>query len=431
MGPKVLILRQFFIAFYVNGQKSKHNHLYHMTHSRKIIIPLTAAVFLLLTGCHHNTATIQELSRIDSMVNHQQEREALPALQKMDTKGFNREEKAYYSLLLTQARYKNYINDTTDGVINFAVDYYKNSGDREKRTRALLYQGCVYEVMGDAEKAIASYRRTEEVADEGDLENKAYAKLRLASLYAKNPSYADLKINKYKEALDLYSQLDNKHYQIVCLTEIGGLYRNDSTCRDSARHYMDKAIQLAEAQGENWFLFQNLYQHAEQYCLLTKNYRKAKTDILKALEAGKGEIDHPRAHYIAAETYLNLGQRDSAAYYLNQAQANPAIRKTVRDTVMYYRLLSEMAKRDKDWNRYTTYFEKANSMADSILIANVNNNYLEIEKKYDHQLAVLNQMKSEARLKEALLLAALGLLALAFMVWRYRNQLKMRQKISE
>ena len=94
---------------------------------------------------------------------------------------------------------------------------------------------------------------------------------------------------------------------------------------------------------------------------------------------------------------------------------------------MYYRLLSEMAKRDKDWNRYTTYFEKANSMADSILIANVNNNYLEIEKKYDHQLAVLNRMKSEARLKEALLLAALGLLALAFMVWRYRNQLKMRQ----
>ena len=401
-----------------------------MTYFRNIFIALTAVVTLLLAGCHHDTATMQELSRIDSMVNHQQAAEALPMLQNMDTKGFNSEEKAYYSLLLTQSRYKNYINDTTDAVINIAVDYYRNSSDHEKRTRSLLYQGCVYEVMGEVEKAIASYKRTEEVADKDDLANRAYAKLRLASLYAKNSNYVDLEIEKYKEALDLYRQLGDKHYQVVCLTEIGSLYRNDSTCRDSASLYRDEAIKLAEAGGENWFLFQNLYLRAEQHCLLAKDYNKAKVDILKALQAGKGVIDHPRAHYIAAETYLNLGKRDSAMYYLNQVQASKEIQKTVRDSVMYYRLLSEIAKRDKDWNRFTSYFEKANSMADSILIANVNKNYLEVEKKYDNQLAVLNRMKSEARLKEALLLAALlalGLLALAFLVWRYRNQLKMRQ----
>ena len=401
-----------------------------MIHSRNIIIALATTVFILLAGCHHDTATMQELSHIDSMVNHQQAAEALPLLQNMDTKGFNSEEKAYYSLLLTQVHYKNYINDTTDAVINTAVDYYKNSSDHEKRTRSMLYQGCVYEVMGHAEKAIASYKRTEEVADKDDLANKAYAKLRLASLYAKNSNYVDLEINKYKEALDLYRQLDDKHYQVVCLTEIGSLYRNDSTCRDSAALYRDEAIRLAEAGGENWFLFQNLYLRAEQHCLLTKDYNKAKVDILKALQAGKGVIDHPRAHYIAAETYLNLGRRDSAAFYLNQAQADPAIKKTVRDSVMYYRLLSEMAKQDRDWDRYTTCYEKAHSMADSVLMANVNKNYLEVEKKYDHQLAVLNHVKSEAHLNETLLLAALlalGLLALTFLVWRYRNQLKMRQ----
>ena len=53
-----------------------------------------------------------------------------------------------------------------------------------------------------------------------------------------------------------------------------------------------------------------------------------------------------------------------------------------------------------------------------------------MEKKYDHQVAVLNSVKNESRLKEALLFAALlalALLTLAFMVWRYKNQLKMRQ----
>jgi tetratricopeptide (TPR) repeat protein len=401
-----------------------------MTHFRHIIIAHTAVVAFLFAGCHHDSATMQELSRIDSMIYHQQAAVALPVLQKMDTKGFNREEKAYYSLLLTQARYKNYINDTTDGVINFAVDYYKNSGDHEKHTRSLLYQGCVYEVMGDAEKAISSYKRTEDVADENDLGNKAYAKLRLASLYSKNSYYTELKINKYKEALELYRQLDNKHYQTVCLTEIGNLYRNDTICLDSARHYSDQAIKLAEAGGENWFQFQNLYLRAEQYCLLTKDYGKAKVDILKALQAGKGVIDHPRAHYIAAEVYLNLGQRDSAVYYLNQAQTSKEIPKTVRDSVMYYHLLSEIAKRDKNWDQYTANYEKAHNMADSVLMANVNKNYLEIEKKYDHQIAVLNQVKNESHLRGILLLAAilaLALMALVFLVWRYRNQLKMRQ----
>ena len=402
-----------------------------MIHFKNIIFPLAAVLFLALAGCQHDTATMQELSRIDSTLTTARQYEtALQRLDSLHPEGFNKAERSYYSLLLTQAHYKNFIDDTTDAVINTAVDYFKSHGDHEKRTRSLLYQGCVYEVMGKPEKAIESYKNAENAADDNDLENKAYAKLRLAVLYANNSNYANLKINKYKEALDLYNQLGDKHYQIVCLTDIGGFYRNDSTRRDSALYYMDKAIKLSQAEHEDWFLFQNLYYRAEQYCLLTKECDKAKVDILKALEAGKSAIDHPRAHYVAAETYLKLGQRDSALYYLNHAPAGNRATATVSDTVMYYRLLSEIAKRDKDWDKYTTYFEKANSMADSVLLANVNKNYLAIEKKYDRQLAVLNQVKTEKRLREVMLLAALlalGLLALAFMVWRYRNQLKMRQ----
>ena len=240
---------------------------------------------------------MRELAGIDSTLTIARQYEA--AQQRLDAlhpEGFSQAERAYYSLLLTQSHYKNYIDDTTDVVINAAVDYYLHHGDREKRTRSLLYQGCVYEIMGQGEKAITAFKSAEAEAADNDLANKAFAKLRLATLYADNSNYADLKIKKYKEALDLYRQLGDKHYQIVCLTDIGGFYRNDSTCRDSAFHYLDQAIRLSEDEGENWFLFQNLYQRAELYCLLTKDYQRAKVDVLTALEAGKGEIDHPRAH---------------------------------------------------------------------------------------------------------------------------------------
>ena len=388
---------------------------------------------MLLACCNggSDTATMRELADIDSTLSVARQYEvAQQRLDSMRPEDFNTAERAYYSLLLTQSHYKNYINDTSDAVINVAVDFYKDHGDREKRTRSLLYQGCVYEIMGEGEKAIASFKDSENIADADDLENKAYAKLRLAVLYADNSNYADLKIRKYKEALDLYRQLGDNHYQIVCLTDIGGFYRNQSASNDSALYYMNEAIRLSEAEGENWFLFQNLYHRAEMYCVLTKEYGKAKADILKALDAGKNEIDHPRAHYIAAETYLNLGQRDSALYYLNHAQASNEITKTVNDTVMYYRLLSEIAKRDKDWEKYTTYFEKCNSIADSVLISNVNKNYLEVEKKYDIQLEELKKVKSESRTRGAIMLAALlALLALAltFLTWRYRSRLKQKE----
>lgn len=186
---------------------------------------LIVVLALALASCNSdtNTATMRELAGIDSLLRVARQYElAQQRLDSLSTAGMNKDERAYYSLLFTQSHYKNYIDDTTDAVINVAVDYYEHHGDREKYTRALLYRGCVYQMMGDAEKAIASYKDAENAAEDGDLENKAFAKLRLATLYADNSNYADLKIRKYKEALDLYNQLDDKHYQIVCLTDIGG-----------------------------------------------------------------------------------------------------------------------------------------------------------------------------------------------------------------
>ena len=402
--------------------------------TRNIAFTALLVVFTLaLTCCDSgsNTPTLRKLASIDSLLTSaRQYEDAQRRLDSISPEGLNQAERAYYSLLLTQSHYKNYIDDTTDAVINEAVDYYEHHGDREKYTRALLYRGCVYQMMSDAEKAIASYKDAENAAEDGDLENKAFAKLRLATLYADNSNYADLKIRKYKEALDLYNQLGDKHYQIVCLTDMGGYYRSFSDNRDSALYYINQAIRLSEAEHENWFLFQNLYQRAEMYCLLTKEYDKARVDILKAIAAGKDEIDHPRAHYVAAETYLNLGRPDSALYYLNHVPASGMMSNHTSDTVMYCRLMSEIAKANKDWNQFTTYYERANEMADSILITNVNKNYLEVEKKYDIQLEELKKVRSESRTRGAIMLAALlALLALALtmLAWRYRSRLKQKE----
>ena len=399
-----------------------------MTTIRNIIFPLVAVLTIVLAGCHHDTASMHELARIDSLVYHQGEKEALPLLQDMDTKGFNNEEKAYYSLLLTMAQYKCYQPFTSDSLINGAVNHYRKSADKVKYLKALVAQGCVNEDMGNLEKAVESYHRAEALSLATDSSMIAYAKLRLGTLYQSQVIGSNtIALEKFKEALPIYKALGDKHYQLVCLSRIGGIYRNIDEMHDSAVAYTRDAIDLAQELGDQYSIFNNRYILSEYYLVREHDYKQSKQYALQAISVDPAIIDHPRAHYRLAASYMYLGQHDSAVYYLKKAP--PAA--TATDSIVYFELMSELEHRYwKDEGKSKNYLQSAHAIADSLTINGLNYRLLEVEKKYDVQLAELTQVKNESRLRGTMLLAALlalALLAAAFLVWRYRNQLKMRQ----
>ena len=408
--------------------KSKHKQFYQMINARNIIIPLAAVVALLLAGCHHDSATMSELARIDSMVYHQHEKEALPLLLQMKTDQLSKQERAYHTVLLSMAMYKNYVPCTSDSAINEAVCYYRNKGDDLKYLKALVAQGCVNEDMGQLEQAVESYHQAEQLPLATDSSMIAYAKLRLGVLYQEQViGSSTIALEKYNEALPLYRALGDKHYELVCLTSIGGIYRNIDEKHDSAVICMKDAIALAQELGDQYHAFANRYLLSEYYLLREQNYVKSKKYALQAVAADPAIIDHPRAHYRLATSYLYLGQPDSAVYYLNRAPRATS----ARDSIVYLELMSDLEHQyRKNDAKSKDYMQMAHAIADSLTINGLNHRLLDVEKKYDVQLAELNQVKNESRLKGTLLLAALlalGLLALAFLVWRYRNQLKMRQ----
>ena len=408
--------------------KSKHKQFYQMINVRNFFIPLAAVIALVMGGCHHDSATMSELARIDSMVYHQHEKEALPLLLQMKTDQLSKQERAYHTVLLSMAMYKNYVPCTSDSAINEAVSYYRNKGDDLKYLKALVAQGCVNEDMGQLEQAVESYHHAEQLPLATDSSMIAYAKLRLGVLYQEQViGSGTIALEKYNEALPLYRALGDKHYELVCLTSIGGIYRNIDEKHDSAVICMKDAIALAQELGDQYHAFANRYLLSEYYLLREQNYVKSKKYALQAVAADPAIIDHPRAHYRLATSYLNLGRPDSAVYYLNRAPRATS----ARDSIVYLELMSDLEHQyRKNDAKSKDYMQMAHAIADSLTINGLNHRLLEVEKKYDHQLAVLKQMENESRLKEALLLAALlalGLLALTFLVWRYKNQLKMRQ----
>lgn len=119
--------------------------------------PLLLLFFLLINvvGCHKkNEITDRSLAQVDSLLNEEELQQALVRLGKIDTVSMNESQTAYYYLLLVQAKYKSFITATTDKEINFAVNYYKNNGDKNRYIRALVYQGGVNEELGNLKKRL-------------------------------------------------------------------------------------------------------------------------------------------------------------------------------------------------------------------------------------------------------------------------------------
>ena len=390
-----------------------------------IYLALAAALLLMMGGCGRH-ADNDQLVAVDSLINQNRGEEALQMLQMLNTTSFDHHDKAYQALLTTQANLACNITVTSDKDINEAVRYFQAHGDKEKQARALLCQGCVNKQLGNLDQAITNLRQAEDVADNDDQKNRAMAKMVMGELYQSQVVGAKtVGAEKYREALELFRQIDDRHHQIICLSELGGLYRINPERQDSAMHYINAAIALAKREIEPNYVVANLFSRAE-YRATRGDYQGAKDDAVEAI-AWTGNLKiHPRIHYTAASAFLHLGRADSARYYLNQA---PAM-STTADSIMHFQLLADLARHDHKLDQAISYLSKTHHLADSVTLSSMNDRLMEVEKQYDSQKAELENTLLSSRLKGTLLalaLLALAALGLAFMVWRYRSRLKIQQ----
>ena len=136
---------------------------------------------------------------------------SLAILEKIDSKSLKgKENQAYYALLLTQSQFRVDFDIPSDSLINFAVDHYRNSNNREHLTRALLYKGAYYEVHDNPVEAIKWYKQAEDNSDTTDYRNLAQINMRMGMLYFNNYATNNLDLNKFKMAAHYYELLGDK-----------------------------------------------------------------------------------------------------------------------------------------------------------------------------------------------------------------------------
>ena len=352
----------------------------------------------LLVGCggSHDALITAELDRADSLLLTADTAAHSAALRQMlalDTARALRSDEALrarHALLLVQARYKCYVTEPADSALidqarRYYADHHGSTADHERYTRALIYSGAVAEELGHPQQAMQHYLEAESTADPNDHFNLGYVNLRIAEIYQSEYTTDSTDLVRYKQALPYFRKVGNIHYQTVCLTGIGGLYRTHNN--DSALHYLQQAVAFSKEHGLTYYYYKALDKLCGLY-YLTNEFEKAKDIATQIYRENQDVYSGTQYLSFGILAFAKLGLSDSAEYYLRQLP-NP---QSLVDSVEWFDAFAEVCRAKGDYRNYSTFALKKDSIAEVMILKSCQAQLKEAEAKYG---------KTELQLKNA------------------------------
>lgn len=387
---------------------------------------LIISIIISLISCTHNknypTAFQPELAKAEAMMYRYPD-SALHILQGIqpDIPSEN-EQYATWALLMTQAQYKNQI-EQSDSLINIAYSYFTKHDNAQRKALALYYKGILRHESHHAEDALSFYL---EAATEIEKTNDGFlinSEVGLMYLYRKLNDYA---MEYFEKAHHNAELSDNQTYIAFSFIYIARAFSQKKQYNKAIEYY-EKAIKigqvnnyptiLASAMNETSFLF-----------LKTGENKKALQYAKDCIKIKKTD----QRIFSLGDTYRYLKMYDSAYFYLNQACLSPNIH-TARSA---YQALYYISQEEKDYKKAVEYSNKLWFYQDSIGKTDRNKALIEMQEKYDQQKIInennLSQIKKDRIIRNVLI--ALIILSFIIAITNYLYQRKIvsqKQEISE
>ncbi|WP_286471351.1 tetratricopeptide repeat protein, partial [Parabacteroides goldsteinii] len=292
---------------------------------------------------------------------------------------------ATWCLLITEIRDKNYIEQTSDSLINIAIQYFEKKKNVNRLAKAYYCQGRVLSELNSSEEALIAYLKAKEfVQQTSDRNLEARINNHLGTLYWNN--------NRDKESLHCYKEAFRNY--IICKDTIGvintlrniGESMHEAGDLNSADIYLNKALSLAKQgkiESQMSYLLSSigdLYSENEQY--------------EKALAYKKASLSYSRkqntiysCYHAIGELYLNLQKLDSALLYAE---------KSMKSTNLYVkcsanRLLYTIFIKEQDYKKAYAYNERYLSLRDSIKLLYQPQKLAKVEALYNKERLISKQ----------------------------------------
>lgn len=392
---------------------------------RNSIIILILFITLLPMACSVRPTYDVRLTEADSLMNSRPD-SALRILQDIVLEELSvRSDSAYYALLLTQARDKNYIVHKDDSLIRMAVDYYDAIGDAKMRARAHYYLGSVYRDMNRQAEAIREYLIAAPFTD------RVKQKRQLGLIYNNIGYIYNLQgfIEKADSVYQLAEGIAEELKDTIIWAE--ALFMQGSIALKKGDGY----FQVAEKKLLKAFVAADNISHsglkADISALLSNVYSRIDQGN-KALYYAKLNLslrkDTTRAYQsflVLGDAYYRCGLFDSAILYLNKS----LVSKDYGRRVNVYQRLADIAMKQGNASLSMELERKSSAYKDSLYYfrrSTVASKVVEAEA--DAQI-ILNQMYNKKRLfRYVYLFISIGLLIFIAAFLLYWNNKQYREK---
>lgn len=333
------------------------------------------------------------------------------------------ENRALYSLLMSQAMYKCNVRAKNDSLINIAVDYYKSTDNRANYARSLLFKGAVLYEMGDKKEALRFYKQAESVADTSNYDFIGYVNLRMAEVYTYSYIQNQEHIPKFRKALSNYKKSGNTKYQLSCLSGLSSCFRVHNM--DSAYYYMDVMANLARTVGDSVKLYMALATKARAY----ESENKDREAIAIGRPVSRFQEKIPlvaNVNYDLCRAYAKIGNLDSSLYFFRKLPT-----ENLSDRERVFRLVAEtqIALAQKDYKKAYQCKDYSSKLADSIIDRARQMELFETEKRFDRQQLLLQTVSLKREKTFAYFITAVIaiILLLGWICWLKRKA-KLREQ---
>ena len=333
---------------------------------------LLIAILLLTTGCNRPTPTTlcNELLQAEELMYPAPD-SALHILQGM-TPPVDELNRATWALLLTQARYKCFV-DQSDSLVNVAYDYFIKGEDAQRKALTLYHKAVLYKEQNQLDKALPYYLQASE-------EIKLTEDYRLAYLIYSHIgiTYAHRNLHGYSiqycEKANEYALLSDDSYYIT--ESYNSLARAYSAQKDyhNAITYYDKAL---ETVGNNTRIKIFILQEKLGLYIRLNDYDIAQS-IVNELKQFKLSTE---GFQVLGHFYMKFNQQDSAYVYLNKA----LVTNNIYTLSNVYKLLYIISKNRNDVEKIVEYSDEVLKINDSINKIDRNKALIEMQEKYNEQ----------------------------------------------
>lgn len=283
------------------------------------ILPLL--VCCLIAGCGDNRDVDSALLRADEMMETMPD-SALKVMEAIDPeKVSSGRQRAEYALLLTQARYKNFIDETDDSLISVATSYYNHEEDIELRLRANFLQARILENANNHTSSIVFALHAEQAALKlGDSLWLARIYELIADIY--NDTYnTPLELENRIKAIGFYKKSGNRKLHDWNLIPLIKCYANQQ-----GEENVIKALELLDSVScsnnkleEDRKLSAALISSYLYPLFITNQHIKLRDMFNSLSELDSGEYVGFDDCILMSRSYILTNQIDSAEFYLQKA----------------------------------------------------------------------------------------------------------------